>query len=200
MAKPRRRPPDPDEAAFLAALAAGDDLAALVYADWLDDRGDARAAFLRLQHQANAAPARNSTFRDRCRRLRQMGENFDPQWLTSVSRPRLAGTCWVGHSGRRSERYIFRYLPDGALNYASPSGLYQNGTWRQVGPVVLMETNRHYADYAGLVHGDRILGTAGNITGAAWRWDVRRTTDPRLCDPGEPNRTVYAHGRRRRRS
>jgi hypothetical protein len=62
-----------------------------------------------------------------------------------------------------------------------------------------METNRHYADYVGQVVGDRLLGTATNIDGARWRWDVTRTTDPELCDPGDPIRTVFRHAGRRRR-
>ena len=34
-----------------------------------------------------------------------------------------------------------------------------------------METNAHYADYQGTVAGDRIGGTASNITGYDWTWD-----------------------------
>src|SRR5262245_37652684 len=172
------------EAAFLASMASAPDDAAtpLVYADWLDEQGDAaRAGFLRLQDQTNRMAKRNSTFRSRCRRLQAMGEKLDRQWLTIVSRPRLIGTCWATTSrGRDAEHYVFRYLAGGELNYTSPSGTFQNGTWWQAGPVVLMETNCHYADYVGLVLGDRILGSASNIAGAKWRWDVTRTTDPRL--------------------
>ena len=41
-----------NEEPFLRAIAdnAADDTARLVYADWLEERGDPRAAFLRIQH------------------------------------------------------------------------------------------------------------------------------------------------------
>ena len=46
-----------DEAAFLSAIRAAPADAAprLVYADWLEERGDGRAEFVRLQHQLAAA-------------------------------------------------------------------------------------------------------------------------------------------------
>jgi uncharacterized protein (TIGR02996 family) len=42
-----------DEAAFLAAIhtAPEDDNLRLVYADWLEERGDLRGEYLRLEHQ-----------------------------------------------------------------------------------------------------------------------------------------------------
>ena len=47
-----------EEDAFLAALEAdpGDALTRSVYADWLEERGDARVAFLRLDEAAQDAP------------------------------------------------------------------------------------------------------------------------------------------------
>ena len=49
-----------DEAAFLAAIAAepADDTRRLVYADWLDERGDPRGEYLRLELQLHEIPAR----------------------------------------------------------------------------------------------------------------------------------------------
>ena len=45
-----------EEAAFLTAIAANpeDDTARLVYADWLQDRSDPRAEYVRLEVQAAA--------------------------------------------------------------------------------------------------------------------------------------------------
>ncbi len=48
------------------------------YADWLEARGDPRAEYLRLESQLLAIP----------RRLAQLREGIDPQWLADVGRPR----------------------------------------------------------------------------------------------------------------
>lgn len=65
-----------DEAAFLAAIAAapGDPTPRLVYADWLEERGDPRAEFIRLQHQ----------LADLLDRLPQLRGGFDLEWVRSV--------------------------------------------------------------------------------------------------------------------
>src|SRR5262245_38486286 len=46
------------EEGFLRAIAAepGDDTVRLVYADWLEERGDPRAEFLRLEHKLGPGP------------------------------------------------------------------------------------------------------------------------------------------------
>jgi uncharacterized protein (TIGR02996 family) len=179
-----------------------DDATLLVYADWLDDQGEARRAeFLRLQQRVLQLRHRQRGFSDQSRQLFRLGRSLEPAWLAIVSRPRLAGTCWAG-TGLSGQHYVWRYLAGGVLNYTSPSGTWQNGTWLQVGNHVAMETNRHYADYDGLIGGDEIRGKAENITGLRWRWWVRRTTAPEECDVGEPELTVFdSHllERRRRR-
>jgi uncharacterized protein (TIGR02996 family) len=171
-----------------------------VYADWLDDHGDdARAGFLRLQHELLAMRPMQRGLVGKSRALAKLGEVLPEVWLAAVSRPRLVGTCWAGHDSDGAF-YVFRFRPRGRLNYTSPTGTFENGTWRQVGNVVRMEMNRHYADYEGVIAGDRIRGGARNIERRRWRWDVTRTTDPELCDLGNPIRTVYDdHVRRGRR-
>ncbi len=180
------------EDAFLAQLQDGpDEVTALVYADWLDDHGNsARAEFLRLQQRVLGLRHRQTGFSELSKRLFRLGKALGPAWLAVVSQPRLAGTCWAG-TDSRGQFYIWRYLPGGVLNYTSPSGTWQNGTWAQAGNHIAMETNRHYADYEGFVGGDEIRGGARNVTGLKWRWRVRRTTDPEQCDPGDPVTTVF---------
>ena len=80
-----------DEDAFLRAILSNpkDDAPRLVYADWLDERGDEhssrKAHFLRLT-------ARHLTARSRIERrhwdtkLRFAARNLDPDWLTVVSK------------------------------------------------------------------------------------------------------------------
>ena len=78
-----------DEAGFLRAICddPGDEVARLVYADWLDERGDIRGEYLRLESQLLQIPLR----------LAQLREQIDPVWLTTCSR--LTGTwsiMWAG--------------------------------------------------------------------------------------------------------
>jgi uncharacterized protein (TIGR02996 family) len=65
-----------EEAAFLRAIEAhpGDEERILVYAAWLEERGDARGEYLRLEGQLLEIP----------RRLAQLREQIDPAWLAAV--------------------------------------------------------------------------------------------------------------------
>ena len=66
-----------DDAAFIAALVANpnDDATRLVYADWLEERGDVRGEFLRLQHQL-------ASILDRIQHVRHQVET---EWASSVA-------------------------------------------------------------------------------------------------------------------
>src|SRR5262249_37671575 len=65
-----------EEEAFLQAIRGEPDEPAhrLVYADWLEERGDPRAEFVRLGAQAAQMQAR----------MRQLEEGFSPEWVASV--------------------------------------------------------------------------------------------------------------------
>src|SRR5262245_58553150 len=80
----------PDESAFLRGLLASPDDNDLrrVYADWLEERGDPRGTFLRLEaalHQCEpgARP-------ELCERLHPARRPLDARWVALVERP-LAG-------------------------------------------------------------------------------------------------------------
>lgn len=85
-----------DEAAFLRAILAnpGDTTVRLVYADWLEERGDTRAAFLRLdaeferqQREGRSDAALNSN-------LAEAAAGVDPAWrafVTTLGRPFSVG-------------------------------------------------------------------------------------------------------------
>jgi uncharacterized protein (TIGR02996 family) len=62
----------------------GDDLPRLVYADWLDDRGDPRGAYLRAECEAVESGD--------VARLRQLAVGLDPVWVARVSMPPI-GVC-----------------------------------------------------------------------------------------------------------
>jgi uncharacterized protein (TIGR02996 family) len=72
-----------DDEAFIRAIVAApvDDAPRLVYADWLDERGDTRGAYLRAEIKSHAAR----------KRVPGAGQ-LDPVWVARVSRP-PAGVC-----------------------------------------------------------------------------------------------------------
>ncbi len=175
----------------------------LIYADWLEERGEvAKASFLQEQHRIQQMRPHQRGIVGVSRNLARLGASLPRDWVRLVSRPVLVGTCWSGYDSE-GQFYVFRYLEKGILNYTSPIGTFQNATWHQIGNVVYMEMNRHYADYQGIVHQNRIRGRASNVMRNRWRWDVTLTIDPELCDPGDPVTIVYdghlRSGRRRRR-
>ena len=96
---------DPQEEAFLAALAAspGDEGTRVVYADWLEERGDPRAEYVRIEAQLHALPAaesrhpRHATARFR---LEVLERTLDRDWLRRVTRRRERGR-WA-RRGRRA--------------------------------------------------------------------------------------------------
>jgi uncharacterized protein (TIGR02996 family) len=68
----------------------GDDLPRLVYADWLDDRGDPRGAYLRAE--AEWAKAKQ-TAGFMVLRLHGMATLLDRLWVARISRPPLGVCC-----------------------------------------------------------------------------------------------------------
>lgn len=80
---PSGEPPADDvEAALLAAIQAGDQASRLVYADWLEERGDAaRARFLRLQEELAALPPERARVP-----LREAAEDVELAWRMKVAR------------------------------------------------------------------------------------------------------------------
>ena len=64
------------EDAFIRAIQENpnDGIALLVYADWLDERGDPRGEFLRLLHLAHSTP----------KRMKELSKSLDAKWLRKV--------------------------------------------------------------------------------------------------------------------
>lgn len=76
-----------DDEAFVRRIvdSPGDDLPRLVYADWLDERGDPRGAYLRAEreacHTGDTAAMRN------------LAAEIDPVWVARVSLPPFGVCC-----------------------------------------------------------------------------------------------------------
>ncbi|MFM9376269.1 hypothetical protein [Gordonia sp. VNK21] len=85
----------------------------------------------------------------------------------------ITGTVWAG-TDSDGGFYTFRFQSGGALNYTSPTGTWSAATWQQHGTAVYMEMNNRYAEYRGVIDGDTMRGSAGNITGKTWTWSLTR--------------------------
>src|SRR5260370_279371 len=84
-----------DESAFLEAIAKtpDDDALRLVYADWLEERGDPRAEYLRLEVQlANVTPGakddtlEHATYHRLTDRLSELRPRLDSLWVDAAGR------------------------------------------------------------------------------------------------------------------
>jgi hypothetical protein len=98
----------------------------------------------------------------------------------------VEGTMWRGET-TPGAIFIVRFERGGILCYTSPSGTWRNGTWKQNGSAIYLEMNQKYAEYRGVIRGDRIAGEAGNVNGDNWTWDVKRdgpiTKEKPVLDP-----------------
>jgi uncharacterized protein (TIGR02996 family) len=88
-----------EEQAFLETLAAhpGDDVTRLVYADWLDERGDPRGRYLRLEIELAGAAEDDERVGQLEAELRQLRGDFS--------------TEWADVAGKRWDVWLLAYLP-----------------------------------------------------------------------------------------
>jgi uncharacterized protein (TIGR02996 family) len=83
---------EPAEHDLLAAIEGGDDSARLVYADWLEQRGDLqRADFLRVQHALMTTERETPAFHERTAALRALAPGLTLQWRQRLARPVVEG-------------------------------------------------------------------------------------------------------------
>ena len=85
--------------------------------------------------------------------MQASAQNARAQSAASVS-----GTTWVG-TDSDNDYYEYTFQADGALYYMSPSGFWKNGTWKQDGDSIYMETNNKYSEYQGRIIGTHIEGS-----------------------------------------
>jgi uncharacterized protein (TIGR02996 family) len=84
-----------DEEPFIRAIvdSPGDETPRLVYADWLEERGDPRAPYLRAEHEV---PKRFPMYADWERpdgKVRLLAKQLDVVWCARVSRPPIGVCC-----------------------------------------------------------------------------------------------------------
>ncbi|MBX3158245.1 MAG: TIGR02996 domain-containing protein [Deltaproteobacteria bacterium] len=158
-----------DEAALLATLAEhpGDDDTRLVYADWLEERGEVqRAAVLRGIAALARVPFDDDRAVPAARKLLATSAGVVAEWLELVSHPRLEGTVW-GLRDEGDRPYFLAFLPGGKLAYRRADD-GTAGTWGQVGAAMWFAIN-DYSSHEGVFTADRLKGDAANDMKMTWR-------------------------------
>jgi uncharacterized protein (TIGR02996 family) len=85
-------PLDPVEERLIAAISGRDHASRVVYADWLEERGEvARAEFLRIQDRLIGMAAEDPAFREGRERLEELARGIDVEWRFAVGRPAIEG-------------------------------------------------------------------------------------------------------------
>ncbi|HEX5273309.1 MAG TPA: TIGR02996 domain-containing protein [Gemmataceae bacterium] len=81
----------PSEDPFVLAILASpeDEAPRLIYADWLEERGDRRGEFLRLDCRLAVLPQDAPELDALVDRYRELHLQIDPRWRTAVSRSRI---------------------------------------------------------------------------------------------------------------
>lgn len=84
-----------DDEAFLRSIAdnLADDTARLVYADWLEERDDPRANFLRVQHALSQLSTDSSNYRNLCEQEQELIRQLAPTWVQRVRRYSTTAPC-----------------------------------------------------------------------------------------------------------
>jgi uncharacterized protein (TIGR02996 family) len=101
-----------EEDGFIRAiLAAPRDLSLrLVYADWLEERGDRRGEYLRLLAALDGLASGDAGGEECRERLRELEDEIDPHWVAKMLRGRLAqadeGSARAKGRGRRRKREV----------------------------------------------------------------------------------------------
>ncbi|HMP57931.1 MAG TPA: hypothetical protein PKD86_01150 [Gemmatales bacterium] len=95
----------------------------------------------------------------------------------AADRPRpkieLVGTTWSGVDSD-GDRYVFRFLRDGVLDWTSPAGRFRDGKWQLEGDRVTITLNDGYSTYTATIKNDAMEGEAVNRVGRRWTWKMRR--------------------------
>jgi uncharacterized protein (TIGR02996 family) len=79
-----------EEAAFIRMILASPDSVPprLVYADWLDERGDLRGDYLRTLHELDASTLSSSREEELGSKLESLQKEIDPMWAALMNRGR----------------------------------------------------------------------------------------------------------------
>jgi uncharacterized protein (TIGR02996 family) len=96
-----------DERPFIEAILAdpNDEAPRLIYADWLEERGDPRGEYLRLDTVLARLPGDDMRRAGDLSRLKELRTGIDPEWAAVVDRTRIEGCAQVEYEGRYRVRF-----------------------------------------------------------------------------------------------
>ncbi len=100
-----------------------DETARLVYADWLDDRSDPRAEYLRAEAAWVALQPSDEQYRPLYRRVSQLAAALDPEWFAGVSR--------VGHIVQQAWEPVAGVFASETPPTAPPTPIDLPRAWRE---------------------------------------------------------------------
>jgi hypothetical protein len=89
----------------------------------------------------------------------------------------IEGTAWEGKFIPDINAVVY-FEKGGGLRWSHGGVVFRTGSWKQMGNNIHFETMNHYAEFRGVVQGDRIFGKADNVTKMNWTWDLRRRPVP----------------------
>jgi uncharacterized protein (TIGR02996 family) len=183
----------------------------LVYADWLDERGDpvsaSKAEFLRL----TVGPAAGTGPEARPQRLQELAAGLDTGWLAVVSRMPIenCGGKRAEPEGRRVRPIVFNYLCDRRWDELRPTddrGVRFCGGCRENVHYcdTIIEARRHawgghcIAVDLGVLRRDHDLEQAGMMLGRATPEQILKWCGRTEVDPVSTEREQRKRKRRRR--
>jgi len=116
-----------DDEAFIRAIveAPGDDAPRLVYADWLDERGSPRGAYLRREVEVFRGPREGPGFHAAVNALLELASDLHSIWVDRVSRPPV-GIC------------------SDVIRYDSQHLIASDGPQSSIGPPITMDDIRAF--------------------------------------------------------
>jgi len=104
----------------------------------------------------------------------------------------LSGTKWQFSKTYGSKQWNFILSTDGTVEQ-NKRGKYQaTGTWTQSGNVVYMSFNSNYAQYKGVIEGERLRGEAQNVRGDEWQWEAILIEKEETVSPSDREREEWA--------
>jgi uncharacterized protein (TIGR02996 family) len=119
-----------DDETFLATVlgAPGDTLTPLVYADWLEERGDPRGEYLRLLVGLDDPTDPDCSTAPR-QRLRELRERIAPEWADRVDRTRILFDGLYQADKEGGSWDYLRFFADGTVDSANSTGTPKQ-VWR----------------------------------------------------------------------
>jgi uncharacterized protein (TIGR02996 family) len=167
----------PDDSSFLHALLASPDDSdlRLVYADWLEERGDPGGAFLRLEVAHHQTKRRDHT-PEQWERLHQARLGLDARWLALVERPSAGWRIFrEAPAPRIYGRAIPAFIHNGSY-FLSTVDVYADGAincWGFVDlPLFREKLTRGWVVPQARVGGTLSIHNLGQARVAAAQWDL----------------------------